>query len=66
MNFNTDLNYGRIMDLDMVLSSSLGLVMSTDPGGGKGHPDWHGPSGPWTPTDSGCSRAVESKVVQGV
>lgn len=56
MNFNTDLNYGRIMDLDMALSSSPSLAM--DSGGGKGqigmvpavpgHQQTLAAVGPWT------------------
>ncbi|KAL6036930.1 hypothetical protein STEG23_015242, partial [Scotinomys teguina] len=41
--------HDRTMDLDMVLGSSLGLVVTSAPGGGEGHPDQHCPSGSIAP-----------------
>lgn len=45
MEFNTDLSCSRTTGLDMVLNSSLGLVVTMAPG----YPDYHGPSDSVTP-----------------
>lgn len=43
MDINIDLSCSRTTD--MVLDSSLGLIVTMVPGGGKGHPYWHDSSG---------------------
>lgn len=45
MDINTDPDFGRAIDLDLVFSSSLDLNVSVTPGGSIGHLDWHGPHG---------------------
>ena len=47
LGINIDLSYSRAMDSDMVLGSSLGLVVIMVPGGGKGHQISRSPVAVW-------------------
>lgn len=45
MDINTDPDFGRAIDLDLVFSSSSDLNVNVTPDGSIGHLDWHGPHG---------------------